>query len=177
MKSIELSRLAWNESSLLRRAPHCTSQLFAQHELNQLSSTRESRGQETERFVLKIVIRDPLTMIEDGGMYFTRNFKNSRFPPSLSASVSLKGKNFLRLTSKLCQVLEDFLTSILLNFRAAFPVAVHRLQPFPFYCQGQKQYFCWVQNRRATELYAAICWYPLTNHITEPLIEWGNMTV
>ena len=85
MKSIELSRLAWNESSLLRRAPHCTSQLFAQHELNQLSSTRESRGQETERFVLKIVIRDPLTMIEEDGMYFTRNFKNSRFPPSLSA--------------------------------------------------------------------------------------------
>ena len=37
-------------------------------------------------------------MIEDGGMYFTRNFKHSRFPPSLSASVSLKGKNFLRLT-------------------------------------------------------------------------------
>ena len=58
-----------------------TSLLFAQHELNQLSSTWESRGQETERFVLKIVIRDPLTMIEEDGMYFNSTSKTPASRP------------------------------------------------------------------------------------------------
>lgn len=47
-----------------------TSLLIAQQELNQLSTTWGSHGQETESFVLKILIRDHWTMIEEDGMNF-----------------------------------------------------------------------------------------------------------
>lgn len=63
------------------KAERYTLLLFAQHELNQLSSTRESRGQETERFVLKIVILDPSTMIEEDGMYFNSTSKTPASRP------------------------------------------------------------------------------------------------
>ena len=85
-----------NESSSLSPAPHFSVVRTARAKSTVINW--ESRGQETERFVLKIVIRDPSTMTEVDGMYFHSTSKNSRFPARLSASVFLKGKNFLRLT-------------------------------------------------------------------------------